>query len=1119
MRTHRPLLCASLLVLAGFLQSMLFAGPIPSEKIPAFSIPRISKPPTIDGQIGLEEWQESTAVSGVANQADNVLFPRPTTFFLAWDREHLYWACRAWVMPGYKPRVNGRAPHTASVGDDGMELHFQPLGQNVAQGRTDSSYKFFVNCLGFCGEYVRVSVGQMFRNWMPEFRSAARMTEPGTAPKGGRWLEIEVAATARDFELAGPNRPGDQWKLMLGFNHMPIWMQARVPCNSGYFNPDAYCVGTLVENTPAVQALMEELPGPCDGVATVTFRAFNPTHQPVTLSIAAQFAALEKHGEVTVAPGKTAELRFHERLPDSLEEGHLYYQVTHAGRDLFRYYTFFKVGYPEGQMKYNPPEETFPFQATFNPTRFNLLLSVDAYYLDRPEDAKEVRYTVTKEGETAAVAEGTLSKPVLSRFSELVQLPELGKGSYTVESVLLTRDGKQLGPETRTFTKLDESKAFAEWWQKGLGSIERVIPPFKPMTRAGDEVTVWGRAYRLDKLGLPESIRSQGEEVLIAPSRVIAGVDGKEQTIPLQGDPKITESRPWRVRFEGKAKGAGLELSSRGFIEQDGLLRIELTYEPAKKSPVKVDSLRLEFPIADDQADCLLCLGTGGNYAARTTMLIPRKREGPLWSTFDTGRLGASMTVGSFYPCLWLGSERRGLLWWGDNDRGWVPVDDVPAHEVVRHGAEVILRNNIIGQPFELSEPRTITFGLMASPFRPLVKNWRSVLSSYDGTFSGGKSWGYKWREDPKTGKPYDGWNLLTPPSSDPEEWSTIWAEYKKKSDAKIRSELPFDPGRARNWMFVHTSLPLVGYGWKSPDGKVTGYFGPEWGNSECYTDANIDYYLHLMDRAFREGGLKTIYWDIFFPILHRSIQNGIAYQLPDGRVQPGYAGFNTRRFLMRSYALMHDHDLVPGSQVAHATNDYLLVASPWVDAILDGEYHKLTDESTMDWVDGYPVDRMRALSCPHNWGFAISWMDHIHIKDKEKQDRVRRGLIDYVSMYDSWKGPSHGAGPPLDINDERTEYIPFWRNPYVSGKDGDILVSMWRLPDRVLLCIFNADRAKTKSPTLVVDLDKLGLVPQLKWQEFVRVTGDATLDFHKRELTVKGLPPHSGKQIWIRRH
>jgi hypothetical protein len=407
----------------------------------------------------------------------------------------------------------------------------------------------------------------------------------------------------------------------------------------------------------------------------------------------------------------------------------------------------------------------------------------------------------------------------------------------------------------------------------------------------------------------------------------------------------------------------------------------------------------------------------------------------------------------------------------------------------------------------------------MTSPFRPLVKNWRSVLSSYDGTFSGGESYGFKWRKDPKTGKPFEGWNLLTPPSADPQEWSAIWAEYKQKADEKVQREQPFDPGQARNWMFVHTSLPLVGYGWKSPDGQVTGYFGPEWGGGECYTESNIEYYLYLADRAFREGGLRTIYWDIFFPTLHTSIQNGTAYLLPDGRVQPGYAGFNTRRFLMRCYALMHDHGLTPGAQVAHGTNDYLLVASPWIDAILDGEYHKLTDESAMDWVDGYSVDRMRALSCPHNWGFAISWMDHIQIQNAEKCRRVRDGLIQYVQMYDSWKGPSHGSGPPLDINDERTEFVPFWRNPFVRCEDKDILVSMWRLPDRVLLCLFNYDRSKAKNPVLSIDLDGLNLVPKLKWQEFIRVTGDAQLDFHKRQLSIKDLQPHAGKQLWIRRY
>ncbi len=184
--------------------------------------------------------------------------------------------------------------------------------------------------------------------------------------------------------------------------------------------------------------------------------------------------------------------------------------------------------------------------------------------------------------------------------------------------------------------------------------------------------------------------------------------------------------------------------------------------------------------------------------------------QGQLWSTLDTGRLGSGMSVGSFYPCLWVGNEKRGLLWWGDNDRGWAPDNEVPAHEVLRKGNEVIIRNNIIGKPLKLNAPRAVTFGYMASPFRPLVKNWRMAIMSADGTFSGGESWGYKWRKDPKTGKPFEGWNLLTPPSADPAEWSQIWAEYKKKADDKVKAELPFDPCGARNWMFVHTSLPLA---------------------------------------------------------------------------------------------------------------------------------------------------------------------------------------------------------------------------------------------------------------------------------------------------------------------
>src|SRR4030042_2071253 len=64
-----------------------------TDWIPAFAIPRMSTPPKIDGAIDPAEWREAVAVSGVANQADDVLIPRPTTFYLAWDPGHLYFAC------------------------------------------------------------------------------------------------------------------------------------------------------------------------------------------------------------------------------------------------------------------------------------------------------------------------------------------------------------------------------------------------------------------------------------------------------------------------------------------------------------------------------------------------------------------------------------------------------------------------------------------------------------------------------------------------------------------------------------------------------------------------------------------------------------------------------------------------------------------------------------------------------------------------------------------------------------------------------------------------------------------------------------------------------------------
>jgi hypothetical protein len=173
-------------------------------------------------------------------------------------------------------------------------------------------------------------------------------------------------------------------------------------------------------------------------------------------------------------------------------------------------------------------------------------------------------------------------------------------------------------------------------------------------------------------------------------------------------------------------------------------------------------------------------------------------------------------------------------------------------------------------------------------------------------------------------------------------------------------------------------------------------------------------------------------------------------------------------------------------------------------------------------------------MSSPHNWGVPICWMANIDGGTREERREAQNVQAQWIWMHDSWRNPyvrplttmPDGA---LDwgLNDERVIYHPYWRNSLVETSDEDILVSMWQLPDRVILGVFNYNREKRKDATLVVDLEKLNLVPQKKWQQFVRVrdlwSGDqgpaSRLDFHARKLTVKKINPHRLRLIGIRRY
>ncbi len=1122
-------------------------GAITPEQVSAVKVPKLSKAPLIDGVIGAREWRESVAISGLAEQGKVLLVPRPTTFYLGWDRQHFYLAARTYIRKGYKPRIrDGRSDGLAYVFDEGLELVIKPKGKNVPTNNQRAAFKLFVNCLGHVGDMTKLDLGQQLKNWAPQFKVKARLTKPGSAPAGGRWWEMEMSTAPDDFELTGDHRAGDEWRLMLGMNHLPMWMQARMPCLGSYFDAHGggYTKAVLVENRPGVQFKMDSLQNlATDGTASMTVSAWNPTAKPTKVSVAVDIAGAVKKQEVLTLPALgNATFKLDEKLPDAVKKGLASLRVTQGETTLLSYTVRFQRGAFAHMMAPVKPSDPnkFPFMMRFNPVRGWLSLRGDTYYLNDPKQAQNLQYRVLLKGSAKAIAEGTVTRISEWYFRTILKLPTLKPGDYTVEATMRLQDGRELGPMTQSFSKKDEAREYALWWDNKHGNIERIIPPYTAMKHNGASVGPWGRTYELSKLGMPSRIESQGEAVQAEPGRVVVVRRGKEILIPLKGGPRFTESKPYRVRFQGESRGAGLKLHAAGWVEQDGLVYVELTYGP-EHDAVTIDALRLEYPLVGTWAESLVCIGPGANFSSKTAKLLPTagaKPEGLLWSTLETGRPGSGMTVGSFYPTVFIGGDRRGFLWWGDNDKGWFPDDAVPAHDLVRQGDTVVFRNHIIGKPVELDRPRTIAFSYIATPFKPMWDGWRAVGATEDGTFVVPHR---GVRKDSKTGKMVNPQrrqnNIIHPESRYPEEWAALWAQQKTKGFARYRSaeateaaRILSDPYAARNGIeWGHMSFTLSGYGTISLERHLFNYFGSEWetGGKRPWNKSVIDYAMYLYHRAFGEGGVHSLYFDITFPTPFKDPLTGLCYELPDGRIQKGYNGWNQRRFYMRLYALADEHGLNPFCTGSHSTNAYVTVAMPWLDAVLDGERNWNLDVTDLDWVDYYPIERMRSMSSPHTWGVPICWMANMDTGDKAKANAAKRLQGMWVWMHDSWRNPYIPQLRQMPngilnwgMNRRDVVYHPYWRNPHVKTGDKEVLVSLWQLPDRVLLGVFNYNRKQPKDARMQIDLKALGLKRNIAAHTLWRAdTKDPAAALNGTTLAVPRLRPHSLRLISVRQY
>jgi len=1057
-------------------------------------IPRMPVAPTVDGLINDDEWhyaaEFNTQVSQYSPSPLNgrSFYPRQVIWYLGWDDENLYLASKTPLRENERPRWQARTSiGSAVMFDDTIEVWLDPKGRN--EGKEMASYfQSMINGVGvtyFSRLYP--SVAARSDNWRPRWTIATN-SEHG-------YFGIEVKMPIADFAVLR-NRPGDLWGILPARNFRAYdYNQSPVPFEfpgAGFSVNRYYPLMTLSDSLPFVKF---RCPLPLyDGKAYAGALLLNPGKQLSRLR--ARLTISDEKGSTVVYSGEKVlevpaggQLDFTMNDPiaanfDPAKSASYRYAFTVTSED--GQHEIYHIHFPFDTSKFRnifttklPPATPVGAMASFNPVHALLQTSVDV--IDYPDKAKvsAARITVTdsKNNVLATSRTGTCFRDL---YNELLTLPVLTPGTYTWRAALLLRDGAEVNAGEGTFEKKDEAKTFP-WWNTGEGNAEKVLWPYIPISVELDHRRFhsWGKEFHLDGLALPEQIlvtgntdkwpagRSDTPELLTEHIHLNGIIDGKLVGFASLSKPVIVSQAPHRITLTGSASAAGVRVTTATKLEQDGAYFVQMTVAPeVAGKAVTIESLDLSIPLRAEVATFL----NAYDKASYSGYFIARLPETPLEKmgkghskVWDASLCGAPVvTLGDFIPQIWLGNEFRGLLWYADNDRGWTQDAQKHVQQIDRDGHSVILIHHLINNPITLNEPRTVAFVLQPTPMRPLQPGWRMLNTKFDQSF------------------------ML------PDDYGRSKANYKANvnlaGDAAYAKSLAyakhFPAFRAQQpdqelYFAPHTESSRI----MTDDWGAIKYFGGEW-EGGAYTKTLNDHTLCYIAKWVDKGGLQGLYHDQFCPHSIDSVSSGLAYQLPDGRVQPGFALTTRRDFVMREHALWMEHGIIPPRTLTHTTNGGPLGSYGWVESCLDGEDKPIRKDSSFDFAEAWPSDRIRAGSIAYNWGVTFSWMRLIDesgmaLEEILRHKRVFAGhclLHDVTNAY-TWSIGGKTPLLPWGMRDDRVFFWPFWHNAdVITCNQQAVRISAWTLPDRVLLCLFNYSKEQPADCTVTLNLAKMGV-------------------------------------------
>lgn len=935
------------------------------------------KAPTVDGKIEPGEWD------GAVRTANFVAFfalncdAREGRTWVGFTEERLYIAMVSAITPTGPIVIKDAQNDSDLIFADCVEIWLDPNVANARKGAGDRAYyKFMGETQGLIYDMKWVPGGAPDTGWNGhwDYKSSVDMA-------AGTWT-IELSIPWSDLNVARDQLFDREIGLLIARNYKAPWSQATwMPAFGGSFvDRGIYPVITLTRDAPTVQItqLGENFFGGEVDLKAVIANPGPARKAEVRLNIfSSDMPDLNDTKTLDLPAGGTASYTF------QVKGERLHAQARHTLGLLIRDPAGGQTLLDMRRMTWTQkPEKTWQVRTGPDPDAaaaigyypYHNLLKVKATPAELGKEHEKTRETAIKVTDAAGkvLLEKTLTWDEKRDTGEAVfELPDLADGAYTVAFAI---PGVK-EPLTRSFARTRRV-----WERNRLGITAEVYPPFEPIRALGDTVEVVMRRYAMDGLGLWKSVQARGnkpgsvmQELLAAPIALVA--DG-ERT--LQGKGRLTAAARHEVVFEGAASDPAVEVRTRTITEYDGCQKVELTLLPPRSKGAELKSLWLDIPLKDDlmpiyhAATCNLRINPAGATPAGT---------GRVW---DTRNFPDGTWWGGFRPYIWLGGAERGLAWFADNDKGWEldvhpeKRDDpyAPGLILIRDKGVLTLRVNLIQKPVAIAEPRTIVFGLMATPAKPMPENWRAFrrafsmghstlglphafaaqfpinnehlepalemmqqhrLGARDGAADEALSKWWEanrpWKDVPPEAKKGMRWDILKTTRFGGAAPVTLYFDEYHTAYGNVQDVRDFHTEWSGNY------LPPKGFGPLTAERYFTDGWLDGGASVKGIVQSRRDYMCWVGAKWIRHGA--GLYFDNSFLKYAYDPITTSAYALPGGRIQPSAGVWAHRDYQKRIWVLHRQlyNARTPGFMEVHLTNANIVPTMVWCDSAVDLEW------------------------------------------------------------------------------------------------------------------------------------------------------------------------------------